>query len=60
VLVLLAVTTAVLGNTLGPGVSALATTEFQAVQFMPAAVVSQILLCGLFAPRRGWPGGWTG
>ena len=57
VFVLLAVATAVLGNALGLGVSALATTEFQAVQFMPAVVVPQILLCGLFTPTdrmAGW------
>lgn len=40
VLVLLAVATAVLGSALGLGVSALATTEFQAVQFMPAVVAA--------------------
>ncbi len=57
VLVLLAVATAVLGSALGLGVSALATTEFQAVQFMPAVVVPQLLLCGLFTPTdkmAGW------
>ncbi len=57
VLILLAVATAVLGSALGLGVSALATTEFQAVQFMPAVVLPQILLCGLFAPTErmaGW------
>ena len=56
-LVLLAVATAVLGSALGLGVSTLATTEFQAVQFMPAVVLPQILLCGLFAPTErmaGW------
>ena len=31
--------------------SAFATTEFQAVQFMPLIIVPQILLCGLLAPR---------
>jgi ABC-2 type transport system permease protein len=31
--------------------SAFAATEFQAVQFMPAFVLPQILLCGLIAPR---------
>ena len=33
-------------------VSAFARTEFQAVQFMPAVVIPQILLCGLFVPRE--------
>jgi ABC-2 type transport system permease protein len=54
---LLAVANAVLGSTLGLLVSAFAQTEFQAVQFMPAIVFPQILLCGLFVPRSemaGW------
>ena len=37
--------------TLGLFVSAFAQTEFQAVQFMPAFVLPQILLCGLFVAR---------
>jgi len=49
--VVLAVANAVLGSTLGLFVSAFAETEFQAVQFMPALVFPQILLCGLFVPR---------
>ncbi len=36
---------------LGLLVSAFATTEFQAVQFMPAVVFPQMLLCGLFVAR---------
>jgi ABC-2 type transport system permease protein len=36
---------------LGLFVSAFAATEFQAVQFMPAFVLPQLLLCGLFVPR---------
>jgi ABC-2 type transport system permease protein len=36
---------------LGLFVSAFASTEFQAVQFMPAIVLPQFLLCGLLAPR---------
>ena len=32
-------------------VSAFARSEFQAVQFMPAFVLPQILLCGLFVAR---------
>jgi ABC-2 type transport system permease protein len=51
-----AVVDAVLGSALGLFVSAFATTEFQAVQFMPAFVVPQILLCGLFVPREALPG----
>ena len=46
-----AVADAVLGTALGLFVSAFAQTEFQAVQFMPALVIPQILLCGLFVPR---------
>jgi len=47
----LAIANAVLGMALGLFVSAFARTEFQAVQFMPAVVLPQLLLCGLFAPR---------
>ncbi|WP_435742812.1 ABC transporter permease [Nocardioides sp. SYSU DS0663] len=50
-----AVADAVLGTALGLLVSAFARTEFQAVQFMPALVVPQILLCGLFVPRDVLP-----
>jgi ABC-2 type transport system permease protein len=49
--VALAVANAVLGSTLGLFVSAFAQTEFQAVQFMPAVVFPQFLLCGLFVAR---------
>src|SRR6266511_2027551 len=48
---LLAVGNAVLGMSLGLLLSAFATTEFQAVQFMPAFVFPQLLLCGLLVPR---------
>jgi len=51
VVVILAVANAVCGMALGLLVSAFARTEFQAVQFMPAFVMPQLLLCGLFAPR---------
>jgi ABC-2 type transport system permease protein len=50
-----AVVDAVLGCVLGLFVSAFAETEFQAVQFMPALVLPQVLLCGLFVPRDGLP-----
>jgi ABC-2 type transport system permease protein len=56
-IVLLAVINAVLGSSLGLLASAFAATEFQAVQFMPAFVLPQILLCGLLIPREqmsGW------
>jgi ABC-2 type transport system permease protein len=49
--VVLAVANSVLGSALGLFVSAFAQTEFQAVQFMPAFVLPQILLCGLFVAR---------
>jgi ABC-2 type transport system permease protein len=55
--VALAVANAVLGTALGLFVSAFAQTEFQAVQFMPAIVFPQILLCGLFV-RRDAMAGW--
>ncbi len=55
-LVVVAVADAVLGTALGLFVSAFARTEFQAVQFMPALVIPQILLCGLFIPRDAMPG----
>ena len=56
VLTVVAVADAVLGSALGLFVSAFARTEFQAVQFMPAVVIPQILLCGLFLPRDQMPG----
>jgi ABC-2 type transport system permease protein len=49
--VVIAIGNAVLGMALGLFVSAFANSEFQAVQFMPAFVLPQALLCGLFAPR---------
>ena len=49
--VALAVGNAILGMSLGLLLSAFATTEFQAVQFMPAVVFPQMLLCGLFVAR---------
>ncbi|MGN6299630.1 MAG: ABC transporter permease [Angustibacter sp.] len=50
-LLVVAVADAVLGCTTGLLLSAFATTEFQAVQFMPAVVLPQFLLCGLLVPR---------
>ena len=49
--IFLAVIDAVLGSALGLFASAFAKSEFQAVQFMPAFVLPQILLCGLLVPR---------
>jgi ABC-2 type transport system permease protein len=54
-LVVVAVADALLGTALGLFVSAFARTEFQAVQFMPALVIPQLLLCGLFLPRELMP-----
>jgi len=51
-LMLIAALDALLGTALGLFASAFARTEFQAVQFMPAIVMPQVLLCGLFAPRE--------
>ncbi len=51
VVLTLAVLNALLGMAIGLFLSAFATTEFQAVQFMPAAVIPQVLLSGLLIPR---------
>jgi ABC-2 type transport system permease protein len=48
----LAILNAVLGMSLGLFLSAFAQTEFQAVQFMPAFILPQILLCGLLVSRE--------
>lgn len=53
----LAILNATLGMALGLFASAFARTEFQAVQFMPAFIFPQMLLCGLFVPR-GQMAGW--
>lgn len=53
--VALAVGNALLGVALGLFLSAFATSEFQAVQFMPAALLPQIILSGLFVPRTEMP-----
>ena len=42
---------ALLGMSLGLFASAFARTEFQAVQFMPAFVLPQALLCGIVVAR---------
>lgn len=54
---LIAIVASLFGMALGLFVSAFATTEFQAIQFMPVFVVPQLLLCGLIWPREqmaGW------
>jgi ABC-2 type transport system permease protein len=50
-IVALAIGNGLLGMALGLLASAFATSEFQVVQFMPAFVLPQLLLCGLFQPR---------
>ncbi|TRW42976.1 ABC transporter permease [Georgenia yuyongxinii] len=54
-LVLVAVLDSLLAVALGLFVSAFANSEFQAVQFMPAIVLPQFLLCGLLVPRDQLP-----
>jgi ABC-2 type transport system permease protein len=46
---------AVLGMGLGLLASAFARTEFQVVQFFPAMILPQLLLCGLLVPRSSMP-----
>ena len=53
--VVVGVLDALLGTALGLSVSALASTEFQAVQFMPAFILPQLLLCGIIVPRSELP-----
>ena len=43
---------ALMGTSLGLFVSAFASSEFQAVQFMPAFIFPQLLTCGLFVARE--------
>jgi ABC-2 type transport system permease protein len=52
IVLVLAVLNALLGMALGLFLSAFASTEFQAVQFMPAVVIPQVLLGGLLTPRE--------
>lgn len=51
VLALLCVLVALLGMGLGLLASAFARSEFQVVQFFPATIMPQLLLCGLLTPR---------
>lgn len=46
---------ALLGTSLGLMASAFARTEFQVVQFMPAVIFPQFLLCGILLPREDLP-----
>ena len=49
--IVLCVAVALLGMGLGLLASAFAATEFQVVQFFPATILPQLLLCGLLVPR---------
>lgn len=53
--VLVALIDALLGTALGIFVSAFARSEFQAVQFMPAFIFPQLLVCGLLLPLEKMP-----
>lgn len=46
---------ALVGTAAGLTASAFAQTEFQVVQFVPAVVVPQFLICGLLVPRADMP-----
>jgi ABC-2 type transport system permease protein len=50
-LLVVALLSALVGTSLGLLASGFAQTEFQAVQFLPAFVLPQFLLCGLLVPR---------
>jgi ABC-2 type transport system permease protein len=54
-LIVMALADALLGTALGLLVSAFARTEFQAVQFIPALIIPQGLICGLFLPLAQMP-----
>lgn len=54
-IVSVAVLDAVLGCVLGLAASALASTEFQAVQMMPLFILPQLLTGGLLMPREAMP-----
>lgn len=51
-LVSAAITSALLGTAMGLFLSAFAKSEFQAVQFLPAFILPQLLVCGLLVPRE--------
>lgn len=55
VVLLVAVLDAILGTSLGLAASAIARTEFQAVQLMPVIIFPQLLTCGLIMPRESMP-----
>jgi ABC-2 type transport system permease protein len=55
VVLLVAVLDAILGTALGLAASAVARTEFQAVQMMPVIIFPQLITCGLLMPRDQMP-----
>lgn len=55
VVLVVAVLDAVLGTALGLAASAVARTEFQAVQMMPVIIFPQLVTCGLLMPRDQMP-----
>lgn len=55
VVVLVAVLDAILGTALGLAGSAVARTEFQAVQLMPVLIFPQLITAGLLMPREAMP-----
>ena len=54
-LIYVAILDALIGLAIGLAVSTFAKTEFQAIQFMPAILLPQILLSGLLTPRSAMP-----
>ena len=54
-LIVVAIVDALLGMSIGIFVSSFAKSEFQAVQFLPAILLPQLLLSGLLAPRASMP-----
>lgn len=53
--VVVAIVDTLLGVALGLFTSAFARTEFQAVQFLPALIFPQVIVCGLFVPLDQLP-----
>jgi len=53
--IVVAIADTLLGVALGLLASAFARTEFQAVQFMPAFIFPQLIVCGLFVPLGQLP-----
>ncbi len=54
-LIFVAILDALIGLSIGLAVSTFAKTEFQAIQFMPAILLPQLLLSGLLVPRESMP-----